>query len=57
MDARDRAGPGDVQAQRFICVDLAREKTWTVDSYKDDGIYPTVAGNKTLAAILAACLK
>jgi hypothetical protein len=24
------------KAQRFICVDLAREKTWTVDSYKLD---------------------
>lgn len=45
------------QAQRLTCIDLALEKTWTQDSYKDDGIHPTVAANKILAAILAASLR
>lgn len=44
-------------AYGLTCVDLTQEKTWTADSYKDDGIHPTAAANKALAAILAASLR
>lgn len=41
---------------RAICIDLAGQGAWTPDLYRNDGVHPNVAGNKVLAAILAAAI-
>jgi hypothetical protein len=39
------------------CLDIAKENTWTDDLYKEDGVHPTVDGNKALATILASAVR
>lgn len=39
------------------CLDLGRDKRWTDTLYRDDGVHPTVEGNKVLAEILASALQ
>jgi len=38
------------------CVDLAQEPAWSEKAYADDGVHPTVQGNKILAGILAKAM-
>lgn len=42
--------------QALTCVDVAKDPTWSETLYSTDGVHPTVAGNKALAAILASAV-
>ncbi len=39
------------------CLDIAKENNWTDDLYKEDGVHPTVEGNKALATIIASAVR